>query len=129
MTLEYHLAELFQHGPSPDREAVLTQGLEQYAKFLTRLDEYNLLNKDDRKLFEKYMADPSSFTLAPVNDAVARRDTKVRRFREEKDLKQKLEVVKDKFYYAISFAHTLFSILPRTQHVFKMTTMTPGSSI
>lgn len=33
-----------------------------------------------------------SFTLAPTSDAAARRGVKVARFREEKDLKQKLEV-------------------------------------
>lgn len=92
MTLEYHLAELIQRGPSADRESVLQRALEQYEKFLTRLDEYELLSKADRKLFETYMANPSAFTLAPVNDAATRRDTKVRRFREEKELKQKLEV-------------------------------------
>jgi len=92
MTLEYHLAELIQRGPSADRESVLQRALEQYEKFLTRLDEYELLSKGDRKLFETYMANPSAFTLAPVNDAATRRDTKVRRFREEKELKQKLEV-------------------------------------
>ncbi|KAJ6102539.1 hypothetical protein N7486_004966 [Penicillium sp. IBT 16267x] len=91
MTLEYHLAELIQREPSADRESVLRRALEQYEKFLTRLNEYELLSKGDRKLFETYMASPSAFTLAPVNDAATRRDTKVRRFREEKELRQKLE--------------------------------------
>lgn len=92
MTLEYHLAELVQRAPSTDRESVLRRALGLYEKFITRLDEYELLSKGDRKLFEGYMANPSAFTLAPINDAAARRDTKVRRFREEKELKQKLEV-------------------------------------
>ncbi|KAJ5587324.1 uncharacterized protein N7459_003089 [Penicillium hispanicum] len=91
MTLEHHLAELIQRGPSSDREAVLRQAVDQYEKFLARLDEYNLLSKGDKKLLEEYMANPSFFTLAPMNDAAARRETKVRRFREEKELKQKLE--------------------------------------
>lgn len=92
MTLEHHLAELVQRGPTSDREAVLRQALEQYETFLTRLDEYELLSGGDKKLLEHYMANPSTFTLAPVNDAAARRDVKVKRFREEKELKQKLEV-------------------------------------
>ena len=92
MTLEYHLAELIQRAPSADRETVLRSSLDLYEKFLTRLDEYGILSKSDRKLFEDYMANPSGFTLAPVNDAAARRETKVRRFREEKELKEKLEV-------------------------------------
>jgi hypothetical protein len=92
MTLEYHLAELSQRGPSADREATLRRALEQYERFITRLDEYELLSAGDKKLFGQYMANPSTFTLAPLNDAAARRDIKVRRFREEKELKQKLEV-------------------------------------
>lgn len=92
MTLEYYLAELTQRAPGPDRESVLKQALNKYEKFLTRLDEYGLLSSGDKKLLEEYMANPSSFTLAPMNDAAARRETKVRRFREEKELKQKLEV-------------------------------------
>jgi hypothetical protein len=92
MTLEYHLAELSQRGPSADREATLRRALEQYERFITRLDEYELLSAGDKKFFEQYMANPSTFTLAPLNDAAARRDIKVRRFREEKELKEKLEV-------------------------------------
>ncbi|KAJ5194747.1 uncharacterized protein N7498_008185 [Penicillium cinerascens] len=91
MTLEHHLAELVQRGPTSDREAVLRQALEQYETFLTRLDEYELMSGGDKKLLEHYMANPSTFTLAPMNDAAARRDVKVKRFREEKELKQKLE--------------------------------------
>ncbi|KAJ5881299.1 uncharacterized protein N7473_012352 [Penicillium subrubescens] len=91
MTLEYHLAELSQRGPSADREATLRRALEQYERFITRLDEYELLSAGDKKFFEQYMANPSTFTLAPLNDAAARRDIKVRRFREEKELKEKLE--------------------------------------
>lgn len=92
MTLEYHLAELLQRVATPDREAVLKRALEEYEKYLMRLDEYLLLSGGDKKLFEQYMANPTSFTLAPANDAAARREIKVTRFREEKELKQKLEV-------------------------------------
>ncbi|CAI7604929.1 hypothetical protein N7533_003136 [Penicillium manginii] len=91
MTLEYHLAELTQRAATSDREAVLRQALEQYEKFLTRLDEYELLSGGDKRLFVQYMANPTTFTLAPTSDAATRRDIKVRRFREEKELKQKLE--------------------------------------
>ncbi|KAJ5120615.1 uncharacterized protein N7515_010003 [Penicillium bovifimosum] len=91
MTLEYHLAELMQRATSSDRENALKSALEYYEKYLMRLDEYLLLSGGDKKLFEQYMANSTSFTLAPANDAAARREIKVRRFREEKELKQKLE--------------------------------------
>ena len=51
-----------------------------------------MLSSGDRKLYETYNENPSSFSLAPVNDAAARREVKIARFREEKELKQKLEV-------------------------------------
>jgi hypothetical protein len=92
MSLEYFLAELMQRAATSDRESALKRALEQYEKFLGRLDEYELLSEGDKKLFEQYMANPSSWTLAPANDAAARREIKVTRFREEKELKQKLEV-------------------------------------
>ncbi|KAJ5340791.1 hypothetical protein N7541_009915 [Penicillium brevicompactum] len=91
MSLEYHLAELMQRGATSDREAALRRALDQYEKYLMRLDEYMLLPAGDKKLFEQYMTNPTSFTLAPSNDAAARREIKVNRFREEKELKQKLE--------------------------------------
>lgn len=92
MSLEYHLAELMQRGATSDRESILRHALEQYEKYLMRLDEYMLLPAGDKKLFGEYMANPTSFTLAPSNDPAARREIKVKRFREEKELKQKLEV-------------------------------------
>ncbi|KAF7716634.1 Uncharacterized protein PECH_006475 [Penicillium ucsense] len=91
LTLEYYLAELMQRASSSDREKSLRRTLQLYESFLSRLENYELLSPGDKKLFEQYMANPSTFTLAPLNDATARRDIKVRRFREEKELKQKLE--------------------------------------
>lgn len=112
MTLEYHLAELLQRVSTPDREGVLKRALEEYEKYLMRLDEYLLLSGGDKKLFEQYMANPTSFTLAPANDAAARREIKVTRFREEKELKQKLEVW-DSFPlgYCLTPLLTLFKVL------------------
>lgn len=94
MTLHYHLAELVQREASAGRESVLRRALHHYETYLTQLDEYELLSAGNKKLFEQYMANPSTFTLAPMNDAAARRDVKVKRFREEKELKQQLEVYK-----------------------------------
>ena len=104
LTLEYHHAELIQRAATSDREAVLRRALEQYETFLNRLDEYELLAAGDKKLFAQYMANPTTFTLAPANDAAARRDIKVRRFREEKELKQKLEV-RDDLGSRFAFVH------------------------
>lgn len=92
LTVDYLLAELLQRSYSSDREALLRRALQYYESFLARLEDYDLLSPSDKKLYERYAEDPKSFTLAPMNDAAARREVKVNRFREEKELKQKLEV-------------------------------------
>lgn len=90
--MDYLLADLLQRSHNPDREASLRSALGQYEQYLSRLDTYDSLSNSDKKLYERYSENPSSFSLAPVNDAATRRDVKVARFREEKELKQKLEV-------------------------------------
>lgn len=91
LTVDYLLAEVIQRTSSTDRESVLRRALGEYEKFLTRLDDYRLLSDRDRKLFEQYTENPTRFSLASKNDAANRREVKVARFREEKELKQKLE--------------------------------------
>jgi immunoglobulin-binding protein 1 len=92
LTVDYLLADLLQRSSGPDREAILRHVMAEYEKYLIHLDEYDLLSPADKKLHERYLENPSAFTLASVNDAAARRQVKVARFREEKELKQKLEV-------------------------------------
>ena len=92
LTVNYILAELLQRSYSADRENVLRRAVESYEKYLETLEEYELLSAGDKKLYERYMDNPSAFSLASTNDAAARRSIKVARFREEKELKQKLEV-------------------------------------
>lgn len=92
LTVDYLLAELLQRSYNSDREALLRRALQYYESFLSHLDDYDLLSPSDKKLYERYSESPSTFTLAPMNDAATRREVKVTRFREEKELKQKLEV-------------------------------------
>jgi hypothetical protein len=66
--------------------------LRQFKTYLERLDDYALLNPKDKRLYERYVANPASFSLTQTNDAATRRDVKITRFREEKELKQRLEV-------------------------------------
>lgn len=92
LTVEYLLADLLQRSYNSDRESTLMSALQNYERFLTRLYHYEILNDKDKKLYERYTANPRSFSLVLANDAAARRETKINRFREEKELKQKLEV-------------------------------------
>lgn len=63
-----------------------------YERYLARVDEYGLLPASSKQLYEQYCDNPSSFFLAPVSDAAARRNVKIARYQQEKELKQRLEV-------------------------------------
>jgi hypothetical protein len=77
---------------SDDRKAVLARARESYERFLERLDDYNILSKSDKKLYSTYLEGRDAFSVASSSDAAARRSTKIARFREEKELKKKLQV-------------------------------------
>lgn len=65
---------------------------EAYERFLALLDTYLMLSTSDRKLYERYIENRDEFSLIASNDPGARRDTKIARFKQEKELKLKLEV-------------------------------------
>ena len=95
MSINYHLAELIQKVFTPEvsaRKDHLLQARARYELFLKLLDSYDMLSKGDAKLFESYNEDKQNFSTVSTKDAAARRDVKITRFREEKELKRKLEV-------------------------------------
>lgn len=95
MSINYHLAELIQKVFTPEvsaRKEHLLQARARYERFLKLLDSYDMLSKGDAKLFESYNEDKANFSTVSTKDAAARRDVKIARFREEKELKRKLEV-------------------------------------
>ncbi len=51
-----------------------------------------MLSKSDRKLYERYIDGRDDFSLTTSNDPSARRDAKIARYRQENELKLKLEV-------------------------------------
>jgi immunoglobulin-binding protein 1 len=91
LLIRYHLAELTLKVTGGDRKANVLKAKEQYERFLKLLDQYDLLSKGDSKLYEEYKENPSSFSIASTNDAYKRREMKIQRFKEEKNLKKKLE--------------------------------------
>ncbi|KAL1955150.1 hypothetical protein VTO42DRAFT_8965 [Malbranchea cinnamomea] len=91
LTLDYLFAEVLQRVFGSDRLKNLRRTRAEYERYLERLDNYGLLSSDDKKLYERYLENPNSFSLTPMNDAAARREAKIARFREEKELKQRLE--------------------------------------
>jgi hypothetical protein len=76
------------------RKPNLQRAQESYERYLKQLDSYDMLSKSDAALLEQYQEAPTSFSTASSADPAARRDTKIRRFKEEKALKQKLEYIR-----------------------------------
>lgn len=91
LVTRFHLAELVQRLSSQDRKAVLFRAQDLYDRFLRQLDSYDILSASDARMLEQYRDSPATFSTASTSDAAARRETKIRRFRQEKDLKQKLQ--------------------------------------
>lgn len=93
LLLSYRLADLILRitGSIENRKENLLQAQKGYEQFLKQLDNYELLTKGDAALLEIYQDSPSTFSTASTSDAAQRRETKIRRFKEEKELKQKLE--------------------------------------
>ncbi|KAI1817968.1 TAP42-like family protein [Poronia punctata] len=93
----YHMAELLQKvsTSSPlERKRILNSTREAYEKFLHLLDSYSILSPQDRKLFEDYNEDPTSFSTISTKDPNARRNAKIANFKAEKELKQKLDYMR-----------------------------------
>ncbi|KAI9847077.1 MAG: hypothetical protein M1837_003195 [Sclerophora amabilis] len=91
LLIDFHIAELTLRHNLSHRERILHRAREAFERYLERLESYSLLSWDERKLFEQYTEDPDAFSTASKRDAAIRRDTKIARFREEKELKKKLE--------------------------------------
>ena len=51
-----------------------------------------MLSKNDRKLYERYIDGRDDFSLVTSDDLSARRDAKIARYKQENELKLKLEV-------------------------------------
>ena len=95
MAINLHLAELVQKINTTDisiRKENLLRARGHYERFLKLLDSYDMLDKPNARLFEAYAEDKDHFSIVSSKDAVARRDAKISRFKEEKELKRKLEV-------------------------------------
>ena len=92
LSVDYLLAELLLRTYGSSRQTLLQEASELLESFLTQLDTYELLSKQNKQLLEMYQEDRKKFQLASLTDAAERRRIKVARFQEDKGLKTKLEV-------------------------------------
>lgn len=74
------------------RKGVLQRAREAYERFLALIDVYGMLSRGDKQLQERYLENRDDFSLMPMSDMTARRDTKIARLKQEKELELKLEV-------------------------------------
>ena len=89
--MDYLLAELLLRSYDSNRQKLLQEASGLLENFLRRLDTYELLAKQNKRLLDQYQENPKTFQLASATDAAERRRIKVARFQEEKGLKTKLE--------------------------------------
>ncbi|MCJ1230735.1 hypothetical protein MMC12_007409 [Toensbergia leucococca] len=91
LLIDYYLAELTIKDTVSERKSVLRRAQEAYERYLGLLDRYGMLSKSDRRLHERYLDRRDEFSLMSSNEPSARRDTKIARFKQETELKRKLE--------------------------------------
>lgn len=91
LLIHYRIADLLLRQTTGQRKQLLIRAQASYADYLKQLDQYDILSSPDAKLYETYREAPTTFSTASTTDPAARRATKISRFREEKELRQKLE--------------------------------------
>ncbi|KAI4148351.1 MAG: hypothetical protein LQ340_005121 [Diploschistes diacapsis] len=91
LPVDYHIGELIPKTISQDRRPLLRSAQDAYSRYLGLLDDYQLLSVRDKRLFGTFNKDKDNFTLLPSHDPTARRDNKIARYNQEKELRQKLE--------------------------------------
>ncbi|KAI5925286.1 TAP42-like family protein [Camillea tinctor] len=98
LLVNFRIAELVQRistrSPS-ERKDVLKKAREAYEKFLHLLDSYSVLSAAHSKLLAEYNEDPSAFSTTSTKDPAARRNAKIANFKVEKEMKQKLEYMRN----------------------------------
>ncbi|KAI1494349.1 TAP42-like family protein [Biscogniauxia mediterranea] len=98
LLVNFRIAELVQRisTSSPlERKEVLKKAREAYERFLHLLDSYSILSAQHSKLFAEYNDEPSAFSTISTKDPAARRNAKIANFKAEKEIKQKLEYMRN----------------------------------
>ena len=92
LSIDYWLGDLIPRQRSSARKPLLQQSQGAYERYLGRLEDYDLFSKDDKKLYERFQENKAAFSLLGNGDTTQKRNIKIARYRQEKDLKQKFEV-------------------------------------
>ncbi|KAI2607258.1 type 2A phosphatase-associated protein 42 [Hypoxylon fragiforme] len=98
LLVNYHIAELLQRvsiSSVLQRKAQLNTTRNAFEKFLHLLDNYSMLSQSDKKLFIRYNEDPDNFSTISATDPAARRNAKISDFKAAKEMKNKLEYMRN----------------------------------
>ncbi|RMZ79095.1 hypothetical protein DV738_g3430, partial [Chaetothyriales sp. CBS 135597] len=91
LNVPYLLAELRLRSYNDQRAATLQRACQLLEDFLTRLEHYGMLRKNEQELFERFQQERSNFSITSTVGPEEKRRIKITRFQEEKALKQKLQ--------------------------------------
>ncbi|MCJ1378575.1 hypothetical protein MMC17_001674 [Xylographa soralifera] len=91
LSVDYFLGDLIVRKIAVNRTRLLQNSREAYERYLVLLDTYHILSRADKKLYERYLENRNAFTLLASSDISTRREMKISRFKQEMDLKQRLE--------------------------------------
>ncbi|TVY25860.1 Uncharacterized protein LHYA1_G005656 [Lachnellula hyalina] len=91
LQINYRLAELILRVSSTDRKGTIQTARDAYERYLSLLDHYEILTPADKKLYNTYTEAPASFSTISTADPNARRNAKISNFKQEKELKKKIE--------------------------------------
>lgn len=97
MLLDFQAAELIQRTPfvdMPTRGRTLRQARAAYESFLSLVDGYGLVTGSYTKTLERYRDNREQFAVVASTDMAGKRDGKIAAFKAEKELRQKLEALK-----------------------------------
>lgn len=128
LLINYRLADLLLRVSSKDRKGTLQKAREAYERYLSLLDQYEILTGVEKKLYSAYTEYPSTFSTINNTDPNARRGAKIANFKLEKELKQKLEVIPTYRMTEAKIMLTPPSSQPKVQPTSRMTT-TPSASL
>lgn len=97
LAIPYTQAELGMRAYSmSNRRGQLQQASSQLEDFLNSMNDYDLLNAADKKLFDSYKESRVNFRIVGDNAGMeAKRNTKIKRFQEERQLKSQLKVLRE----------------------------------
>lgn len=91
LLIDHILGELIRKDCITNRKTVLQQTQIAYERYLKLLDQYDMLSKTDSNLYQRYLSERDDFSLLSTSDPTARRNTKITRYKQEQELKLKLE--------------------------------------